>query len=585
MPTDVFDAAFIARALRDIALYLELKGENAFKVRAYNLAADRVLAVGERLAEVVRAGGLAELPNIGPALAERILSLYAKGTLPLLEELRAAYPPGILELLQLPDLGPRKVASLWKALGVGSVAGLEEALRQGRVHSLKGFGEKSEAKLLASLEQYRTSHTRRRLGDVLPVAIALREELRLVKGVVRMEVAGSVRRFCEMVSDVDLIASAAEAAPVLEALARRPGVAAVLAQGGSKCSVRLEDGLQVDLRVLPDEDFATALHHFTGSKAHHVRLRGRARELGLTISEWGVFRGEEKLAVPDEWTLYRLLGMADVPPELREDWGEVEAALAGTLPTDLVEPGDILGAVHAHTTWSDGRASMLEMARAAAARGLEYLTVTDHSGAAGYASGLSAERLRQQWSEVEAVQAKVPEVRLLRGLEVDILQDGALDLPDALLAELDVVIASVHVRHGQDGAAMTARVLRALDHPCTDILGHPTGRLLQRREPSPLDMPDVFARAAERGVTLEVNGNPDRLDLKAEHVRAALAAGCRLVASVDAHDTASLANVDFSARTARKGGARRGDVLNTLGAEDFLRALRQRHPRPPRRRA
>ncbi len=579
MPTDVRDSAFVARALRDTALYLELKGENAFKVRAYNLAADRVLAVGEKLAEAVREGRLAELPNIGPALAEKIVTLHTSGTLPLLEELRASYPPGILALLELPDLGPRKVAALWTSLGVGSLPALEEALRQGRVRGLKGFGEKSEAKLLAGLEQYRTAHARRRLGDVLPVALSLREELARAQGVVRIEVAGSVRRFCETVSDVDIIASAPEAAPVLEALARRNGVATVLGKGDSKCSVRLQDGLQVDLRVLPDEDFATALHHFTGSKAHHVRLRGRARDLGLTISEWGVFRGEEKLAVPDETALYRLLGMAYVPPELREDAGEFEAALAGTLPTDLVEPSDIRGAVHAHTTWSDGRASLLDMARAAAARGLAYLTITDHSASAGYASGLSAERLRQQWKEVDAVQAQVPQVRLLRGLEVDILQDGALDLPDALLEQLDIVIASVHVRHGQDAAAMTSRVLRALDHPCTDVLGHPTGRLLQRREPSPLRMEEVFTRAAERGVALEVNGNPERLDLHAAHVRAALAAGCRLVAGVDAHDTASLDNVDYAARTARRGGARRSDVLNTLGTEAFLAALRERHPR------
>ncbi|MGO8971038.1 MAG: DNA polymerase/3'-5' exonuclease PolX [Myxococcaceae bacterium] len=579
MPTDVLDSAFVARALREIALYLQLKGENAFKVRAYDLAAGRVLAVGERLAEVVREGRLAELPNIGPALAERIVALHTTGTLPLWDELRAAYPPGILALLELPDLGPRKVATLWTSLGVGSVGALEEALRQGRVRTLKGFGEKSEARLLTGLEQYRAAHARRRLGEVLPLATALREELRRAPGVVRIEVAGSIRRFCETVSDVDLIASAAESAPVLEVLAHRRGVAAVLAKGDSKCSVRLDDGLQVDLRVLPDEDFATALHHFTGSKAHHVRLRGRARDLGLTISEWGVFRGEQKLAVPDEPALYRLLGMGYVPAELREDNGEFEAALAGTLPADLVEPRDVVGAVHAHTTWSDGRASLLDMARAAAARGLAYLTITDHSGAAGYASGLSPDRLRSQWKELEAVQAQVPEVRLLRGLEVDILQDGALDLPDALLQQLDIVIASVHVRHGQDVEAMTARVLRALDHPCTDVLGHPTGRLLQRREPAPLRMDEIFARAAERGVALEVNGNPDRLDLHAAHVRTALQAGCQLVASVDAHDTESLDNVLYAARTARKGGARRQDVLNTLGVESFLLALRERHPR------
>jgi DNA polymerase (family X) len=579
MPAILLEAPEVARALREISLYLQLQGENAFKVRAYDLAADRILGVGDKLAALASEGRLAELPNIGPALAEKILTLHTTGALPMLETLRAGYPPGILELLQLPDLGPRKVQMLFQSLGVGDLADLEKALREGRVRALKGFGEKSESRLLAGLERHRTAHARRALGDVVGVATALKDELRQAPGVVRIEVAGSVRRFCELVSDVDIVASAEDAGPVLAALAQRKGVVEVLALGESKCSVRLSDGLQVDLRVLPDGDFATALHHFTGSKAHHVRLRGRARDLGLTISEWGVFRGEEKLPVPDEPALYRLLGMAYVPPELREDVGEFEAALAGTLPGDLVVTADIRGAVHAHTTWSDGRASLLEMARAAAGRGLEYLTITDHSGAAGYAGGLSVERLQQQWKELESVQAVVPELRLLRGLEVDILEDGSLDLPDALLAQLDVVIASVHVRHGQNAAAITARVLRALDHPYIDVLGHPTGRLLQRREPAPLLMEDVFARAAERGVAMEVNGNPERLDLHAAHVRAALSAGCQLVASVDAHDTRALDNIHYAATTARKGGARRSDVLNTLGTEAFVRALRERHPR------
>jgi DNA polymerase (family 10) len=579
MPASLLDAASVARALREISLYLQLQGENAFKVRAYDLAADRVLGVGDKLDALVSEGRLAELPNIGPALAEKILALHTTGALPLLETLRAAYPPGILELLQLPDLGPRKVQTLFTSLGVGDLASLEKALREGRIRALKGFGEKSESRLLAGLERHRTAHARRRLGEVLPVAAALREELRKAPGVVRIEVAGSVRRFCELVSDVDIVASARDAGPVLDALAKGRGVAEVLAQGESKCSVRLADGLQVDLRVLPDEDFATALHHFTGSKGHHVRLRGRARDLGLTISEWGLFRGEEKLSVPDEPALYRHLGMAYVPPELREDSGEFEASLAGTLPGDLVTPADIRGAVHAHTTWSDGRATLLDMAHAAAQRGLEYLTITDHSAAAGYAGGLSVERLRQQWKEIELVQEKVPELRLLRGLEVDILEDGSLDLPDALLAQLDVVIASVHVRHGQDASAITARVLRALDHRFIDVLGHPTGRLLQKREPAPLVMEEVFTRAAERGVALEVNGNPDRLDLHASHVSTALAAGCQLVASVDAHDTDALDNILYAATTARKGGARRADVLNTLGTDAFVRALRERHPR------
>jgi len=569
------DPLSIARALREVSQYLQLKGEDFYKSRAYDFGADRMAGFSGDLGALVREGRLTELPNIGPALAEKISELYRTGSLTLLDQLRAEFPPGILELLRLPDLGAKKAAALYRALGIGSIDQLEEACREQRVRGLKGFGERSEQKILAGIEQFRSAHARRRLGEVLPVAQALLSEVRAAPGVVRAELAGSVRRWCELVSDVDIVASAPAAEQVLAVLARQSGVREVLGQGESKCSVRMEDGLQVDLRVLPDEDYATALHHFTGSKAHHVRLRGRARDLGLTISEWGVFRGEEKLPVPTEEALYALLGMSYVPPELREDIGEFEAALAGTLP-DLLQPSAIQGVVHSHTTWSDGKSSLEAMARAAAAMGLRYLTVTDHSAAAAYAGGLDETRVRSQWEEIARVQEAVPEIRLFKGLEVDILEDGALDLSDRLLAELDVVIASVHVRHGQDAAAMTARVLRALDHPCTDVLGHPTGRLLQKRDPSPLDMPVVVERAAKRGVLLEVNGNPDRLDLSAEHVRLALQGGARLVVSADAHSTLALHNVAFAIHTARKGGARTSDVLNTRGADEFLAELRRR---------
>ena len=570
------DPTSIARALREVSQYLQLKGDDFYKSRAYDLAADRMAGFSGDLDALVREDKLTELPNIGTTLAEKIAELYRTGTLTLLEQLRAEYPPRILELLRLPDLGAKKAAALFKALGVGDIASLEAACKEGKVKALKGFGEKSEQKILASIERYRTAHTQYRLGEVRPIAEALLDVVKAAPGVVRAEVAGSVRRWCELVSDVDIVASAPDAGPVLDVLARR---GELIGRGDSKCSIRLDDGLQVDLRVLPDADYATALHHFTGSKAHHVRLRGRARDLGLTISEWGVVRGEEKLPVPDEVALYALLGMSYVPPELREDVGEFEAALAGTLPADLVSPADVRGTVHSHSTWSDGKSSLEDMVRAAAAMGLRYLTVTEHSAAAAYAGGLDEARVRLQWQEIARVQEAVPEVRLFRGIEVDILEDGALDLPDRLLSELDVVIASVHVRHGQDQAAMTARVLRALDHPCTDVLGHPTGRLLQRREPSPLDMPAVLERAAKRGVFLEVNGNPDRLDLSADHVRLALQAGASLVVSADAHSTDALHNVGYAVHTARKGGARRSDVLNTLGADEFLSAIRRRRAR------
>ena len=567
------DPLSIARALREVSLYLQLRGDDFYKSRAYDLGADRMAGFAGDLDALVREGRLTELPNIGPALAEKITELHRTGTLGLLEELRAGFPPGILELLRLPDLGAKKAAALHRALGIGSIDALEQACREHRVRDLKGFGERSEQKILAGIEQYRTSHARRRLGDVLPVAQAMLAEVRAAPGVVRAEVAGSVRRWCELVSDVDLVASAPEAAPVLEVLARQPGVREVLGKGESKCSVRMEDGLQVDLRVLPDEDYATALHHFTGSKAHHIRLRGRARDLGLTLSEWGVFRGEEKLPVPTENALYALLGMSYVPPELREDLGEFEAALSGALP-DLLAPGHVQGVVHSHSTWSDGKSTLEAMARAAAAMGLRYLTVTDHSAAAAYAGGLDEDRVRSQWEEIARVQEAVPEVRLFRGLEVDILEDGALDLPDRMLEQLDVVIASIHSRMKMDEAAMTARLVRAMRQPVFKIWGHALGRLILRRDPFACRVEEVLDAVAESRAAIEVNGDPHRLDLAPEWIRAARARGIRFVISTDAHSTAALGYLRFGVHTARRGWVRRSEVLNALGPADFMRAVK-----------
>jgi DNA polymerase (family 10) len=573
------DKAAVAQVLRDIALFLQLEGESGFRIRAYDMAADRIAGLAQELGPIVAEGRLESLPGIGPALAEKITELVTTGRLGYLEELKARFPPGLLELMKLPDVGPRKVATFWKELGVGSVEELERACREGRVRQLRGFGEKSEAKILEGIAVYRRARGERRLlGEVLPQAEALLEHIRSAPGVVRASLGGSVRRGAETVADVDLIASAAEPGPVLDMLAAAPGVAAVLGKGDSKCSVRLEPGdLQVDLRVLPDEDFATALHHFTGSRAHHIRLRNLGHSRGLKISEWGVHREDgTKVPVPDEAALYALLGMQYVPPELREDNGEVEAALEGLLPHDLLTLEDVRGAVHAHSTWSDGKNSLEEMALAARALGLKYLTVTEHSEAAIYAGGLKVDDLKRQWEEIDRVNAAVPGVRLLKGIEVDILESGALDYSDSVLEQLELVIGSIHVRHGMDEDQMTRRLLAALDNPCLHILGHPTGRLIQSREPYPVRMEEVLERAAERGVAVEVNGKPARLDIKAEYVRQAVKRGVRLVVSCDAHRKEDLRNLAYAVATARRGWARKRDVLNTLPAEDFIAALRAR---------
>jgi DNA polymerase (family 10) len=576
------DKAAVIKVLRDVSLLLQLKGENTFKVRAYDTAADRLNGMTQDLGILVREGRLQELPGIGQGLADKISELVTTGKLGFYEELKAEFPASLLEMLQLPDLGPKKVMALWKELGISTVAALEQACREGRVRELKGFGAKSEAKILEGIAVHQRAHGRRKLmGEVLPTVESLLERLKAVPGVIRVSPAGSVRRRAETVGDVDLLASAPMAGPVLDALANAPGVAVLIGKGESKCSVRMTEGdLQVDLRVLPDEDFATALHHFTGSKAHHVRLRGLGQDKGFKISEWGVHRADgTKMLIRDEADIYKLLGMQYVPPELREDAGEIEAALAHRLPEDLVTLEDVRGVVHSHSTWSDGKNSLEEMARAAKALGWQYLTVTEHSQAAIYAGGLKEEALKRQWEEIDQVNQKVSGFRLLKGIEVDILETGALDYRDSVLEQLEVVIASVHVRHSMDEEQMTRRVLAAMDNPFLNIIGHPTGRLIHEREPFPLKMEAVLDRAAERGVVMEVNGKPARLDLKAEHVRQAVERGVKLVVSADAHKIEYLHHLPFAVATARKGWARKEDILNTLPAAKFISTLKAQRAR------
>ncbi len=565
----------IVRALRDIALLLQLKGENAFRCRAYEVGADRLAGISEDLGQLIAEGRLESLPGIGSALAEKITEMASTGRMRFLDSLRAEFPPRILELLKLPELGPKKVAALWRELQIGDIDALEAACRAQRVRSLRGFGARTEEKILGGIAVFKRSGVRRRLDEVLPIAEELVDRVKSTPGVQRVSIAGSVRRFCETAADVDIIASASEPGPVLAAFAQQPQVAQVLGSGDSKCSVRLlANDLQADLRVLPAEDFATALHHFTGSKAHHIRLRGLAQDRGLKISEWGIHRGEEKLPVESEEELYRLLDMQYVPPELREDWGEIEAAQEQRLPGELLTSFDVLGNVHSHSTWSDGRNSLEEMARAAQALGFRYLTVTEHSQSAFYARGLKPDDLKRQWEEIDRINSQFQGFRLLRGSEVDILENGELDFPDALLEQLEVVIASVHSRFQMDQDQMTQRVLRAFQNPFLQILGHPTGRLINSREPYPLRMEEVLDQAAEKGIALEVNGNPHRLDLKAEQVRGAIKRGVKLVVSTDAHSVAELRHLKYSVGTARKGWAKKEDVLNTLPAAQFAAALK-----------
>ena len=586
----MLDKFAVARALRELGTLLELEGENPFKVRAYENGARAVEALDDLPARV-EAGRLTEVPGIGEALAKKIGELHRTGRLELLDRLRAKHPPGILELLQVPELGPRKIAALHAALGVGTVAELEAACRDGRVRSVKGFGARTEEKILEGLRRLRERAAERRvlLADALATGEAIASHLRAEPAALEVAIAGSVRRGEETVGDLDVVAASRDPGALSARLTAHPLVERTIARGGTKTSVELASGLQVDLRVVPPEDFPTLLHHFTGSKAHHVKLRGIARERGFTLSEWGLHRLPARSAQPpeddappdpaakvpieSEDALYAALGLPPIPPELREDQGEIEAARAGALPEDLVRLEDVRGMVHCHTTWSDGRASLEEMARAADALGMEYLTVTDHSPTASYAGGLDEDRLRRQWDEIARVQERVT-VRLLRGTESDILEDGALDFPDRVLEQLDVVVASVHSRMKMDEDAMTRRLVRCMSLPVFKIWGHALGRLLLDRPPFACRVEEVLdALAASRGA-VEVNGDPRRLELEPRWLRAATARGIPVVLSVDAHSVRDLGYLRNAVTVARRGWVRRDEVLNTRSAEAFRRAVR-----------
>ena len=575
----------VAAVLREISQLLQMKGENAFKVRAYDMGADAFEtlpadpAAPGGLNERVKAGTLSQLSGVGKAIDQKVTELVTTGKLKYLEELRREFPHGALDLVQIPGLGPRKAVTLIRELDVTTLDDLEKAAREGRVRGLKGFGERTEQAILEGIEKLRVRQAARKpLWETRPLAEQLLARVRAAPGVTRAEIAGSVRRYAETNGDVDIVAAVdGPAEPVMEAFAAAPGVGETLARGSTKCSVRLNDGLQADLRVVTPAQFPTALHHFTGSKQHHVKLRGIARDKGLSISEYGLARldGGQTLLPESEEALYGMLGLEAVPPELREDLGELELAGKRELP-ELIEERDIKGFVHCHSTWSDGKATLEEMVRAASALGAEFITITDHTRAAHYANGLDVDRLRRQWDEIAQVQEKVPQVRILRGSEVDILEDGALDWPAEILDQLDVVICSVHQRFKLDEPRQTERIRRALLHPKCGIWGHPTGRYLGDRDPMPARWEDLIALAAERGVTIECNGTPHRLDFSSELLRVANKHKAKICLSVDAHSTKELQNLHYAVGTARRGWTEKSRVVNARGAEQFLAMLRNR---------
>ena len=564
----------VASALREIGTILELQGENPFKCRAYLNGARTLETSATDLTELVRTNRLGELPGIGDALRDKITTLITTGKLPYLEELRSSIPAGLLPLLDLPGLGPKKLRALRDKLKIESLEALTQACQDGRLAALEGFGEKTATNLLEAIDRHANYKKLHRLGTALPAARTLLEHLKQSPLVLHAEIAGSLRRGKEVVKDLDLIASSKKPKEVMKLFVSSPNVEKVVNHGETKSSVILAGGIPCDLRVIPPESWATALAHFTGSKEHNIALRQRAIDRGLHLSEWGLLKGKSKttLKLKDEKDLHKALGLAFIPPELREDSGEIAAAEKNELP-DLLTRDQIRGCLHNHTLASDGQDSLSSMAQAAAEQGLEWLGIADHSKSSFQANGLDAKRLETQIEEIRLINSKKPKCTLLSGTECDILKDGKLDFPNSLLSELDYVVASVHSGFTSDEKEMTQRIIRAMENPHVTCLGHPTGRLLLEREAYPLNIPKILDAAAATGTWIELNANPWRLDLDWRWWHKARDLGILCCINPDAHKTSHLRFLDFGVTLARKGWLRAQDVVNTRTLSQLRKLL------------
>lgn len=564
----------VAAVLDEIGDLLELKGENVFRAVTYRAAARSIRDLREPLRTYLEQKRLGEIPKVGSSVSEVITQLLTTGVAKRHEELKAAVPPGLLSLLRVPGVGPATARTIHEHLRITTIDELDAAAQAGRLRGLPKISARTEENIVKSIASLRQRTGRTLLGDARAAALAMIGHLRERTGLERIEIAGSLRRWRETIGDIDLLVAAADAVPVMEAFTAAPSVERVLAHGDTKSSVIVARGLQLDLRVVPEASWGAALLYFTGSKEHNVRLRGIALRQKLLLNEYGLFRaGEEKGGKPvasrTEEEVYAALDMDWIPPELREDRGELDAALAHTLPA-LLRVEDIRGDLHAHTDWTDGRDSVEEMARAARDRGYGYLALTDHSVGLGMTQGLDVRRIRERSVEIERVNRALAPFRVLVGTEVDIRANGSLDYPDEVLALFDIVTASVHSAFGQARDVMTERICGALRHPLVDALSHPTGRLLERRDPYDVDLAQVLQVAAETGTRVEVNGGPERLDLSDVHVRDALAKGVRLVTNSDAHATEELDYMANAVATARRGWATAAAVDNTLTLDDLM---------------
>jgi DNA polymerase (family 10) len=576
----------IARVLEDVAVLLEIKGSNPFRIRAYQNAARTIESHTTPLRKMVEdEADLTELPAVGKDISSHVTELVTAGKLSLLDELSREIPLSLIELTRLPGVGAKKAKKLWDELGVETIDDLERVGQEGEVARLAGFGEKSQQKILSAIAAYRKRTGRFRLADAEQIVEPLVAHLRELASVERIEVAGSYRRRRETVGDVDILVIARGAEEVMGQFTSYRDVRKVELAGDTKATVILKSGLQVDLRLLPPESYGAALQYFTGSKEHNVKLRKRAVARGLSVSEYGVAKvpggsdavepgSGELVAGTDEADVYAAVGLPWIAPELREDRGEMAAAEAGSLP-ELITLEDLRGDLQMHSTWSDGKNSIEEMLDGCLARGYEYFAITDHSKALAMTGGLDAARLREQWDEIAEIAARRREIRILRGMEVDILADGSLDLEDEMLEQLDLVLVSVHSRFDLPAAEQTRRVLRAVEHPAVHVLAHPTGRLINRRDPMEFEVEEVLACCAEHGVIVELNAHPERLDLKDTHLMRARELGLKVSLGTDAHRVRDLDLMKYGVDQARRAWLGADDVINTYPLERLLELLRR----------
>ncbi len=582
----------VAEILVEIGVLLELKGENPFKTRAYSAAARSLEGLSEPLEKIVAEQRLGSIKGVGDALQQKITELVTTGRLEYYEKLKASFPPGLMELMQIPGVGPKKVKALYEKLGVASVSDLEKACHEGRVAQLDGFGEKTQTKILEGIAFRAQFASRHHLSTALTAAEPILERLRGHDEVIRCSTAGSLRRSKEVIGDIDFVASTKHPADIIELFTRVPGLLSVSARGETKASIILEGGLQADLRAVSDAEYPFALAYFTGSKEHNIVMRQRAIQRGLRLNEYGLFRSKEETRDPallvlcrTEEELFQQLGLEYIPPELREDQGEFAAAEAGRLPR-LLEWTELRGSLHNHSNWSDGRGTIEEIADFMEGLGLEYWAITDHSQSSFQARGLTPERLRAQIEEVRAVNARLAargsDFHLLSGSEVDIRIDGTLDFEDDLLAELDVVVASVHQSLNQPEPEMTRRLIRAVENPNVQILGHLTGRLLLERDASKVDQHAVIDACAANGTWIELNANPYRFDMDWRLWAHAKSKGVKCVINCDAHRNEHAGFLRLGAGIARKGWLSAQEVINTLPFAKLQQVLRRKRSQPAR---